>query len=164
MHVVQTALEAWATDHAGNYPNADVAWDTPEEGIGPYFPGGDIYGIGGEVKPGNFPTNPYTTKRYNMGDYTDLNYEDFYGEFEPGQNAQIRGDDDNCPYLDWEGVPEVAGSIFIGTYINEATEVAEEYGMAGWGRDATFVPMYELDPEADDPMSEEYWIFFVLHN
>ncbi len=166
MHVIQTAMEAYAVDHYGNYPNADVSWEADDEaGICLYFPGGDPQGIEGSPRPGAFPVNPYTGTRYNTGEYEDLNYDEHFGDFEPGQNAANRGDDElGCPYLDWEGDPEVAGSIYLGTYINEATEIPEEYGIAGWGRDPTFLPIYDLDPAADDPTETDYFIFFVLHN
>lgn len=167
MHVIQTALEAYAVDHYGNYPSADVSWDPGDEaGICLWFPGGDPIGIDGEPKPGNFPVNPYDGKRYNDEDKDemDLNYEDFFGELEPGQNAQIRGSDEECPYLDAGGTPEYPGGIGIMTYVpGIGNETPQEYGIYGFGRDVTY-PMYDLDPMADDPTDEESWIFFVLHN
>jgi prepilin-type N-terminal cleavage/methylation domain-containing protein len=167
MHVIQTALEAFAVDHFGNYPNADISWDPGDEaGICLWFPGGDPVGIDGEPKPGNFPVNPYDGKRYNDEDKDemDLNYEDFFGELEPGQNAQIRGNDEECPYLDAGGTPEYPGGIGIMTYVpGIGNETPQEYGIYGFGRDVSY-PMYDLDPMADDPTDEESWIFFVLHN
>jgi prepilin-type N-terminal cleavage/methylation domain-containing protein len=168
MHVVQTALEAYAVDHYGNYPNEDVVWDdaTDEGSISLWFPGGDPIGIEGEPKPGNFPVNPYDGKRYNSDekDEMDLDYEEYYGELEPGLNAQKRGDDDECPYIDFGEVPEYPGGIGIATYLMDiGYEAPLEYGIYGFGRDITY-PMYDLDPMADDPTDEEYWIFFVLHN
>jgi len=166
IHVIQTALEAYAVDHFGKYPGEDLSFEPDDDaGIALYMPGGDVFGIEGEPRLGSFPVNPYTGTRYNTGDYEDLNYEDFFGEFEPGQNAAIRGDDEiDCPYLDMEGEPEVAGSVYIGSYVNEGTEMVEEYGIAGWGRDPSWVPMYDLDPMCDDPTDEESFIFFALHN
>ncbi len=106
MHVIQTALEAYAVDHYGNYPGEDVEWAPNDEaGICLWFPGGDPVGIEGEPKPGNFPVNPYDGKRYNDEDKDeeDLVYADLFGELEAGQNAQIRGSDEECPYIDFGG-------------------------------------------------------------
>jgi len=168
MHVVQTSLEAYAVDHYGNYPNEDVSWEALDEaGMCLWFPGGDPIGMEGEPKPGQFPVNPYDGRRYNDEDKDemDLNYEDNYGELEPGQNAQKRGNDEECPYLDYEGIPEYPGGIGIATYVPDVGgfETPQEYGIYGYGRDVTF-PMYDLDPTCDDPTDEEFWIFFVLHN
>ena len=169
MHVVQTALEAFSVDHFGSYPNEDVVWDdaTDESSISCWFPGGDPIGIEGEPKPGNFPVNPYDGKRYNNDekDEMDLDYEENFAELEPGQNAQKRGDDDECPYVDFGEVPEYPGGIGIATYVPDigGFETPQEYGIYGFGRDITY-PMYDLDPQADDLSDEEYWIFFVLHN
>ena len=97
-------------------------------------------------------------------DEMDLDYEEFYAELDPGANAQKRGDDDECPYLDFGEVPEYPGGIGIATYVMDiGYEAPQEYGIYGFGRDITY-PMYDLDPMADDPTDEDYWIFFVLHN
>ena len=168
MHVLQTSLEAYAVDHFGNYPNQDLSWEFDDEGgMILYMPGGDPIGTEGEPRMGSYPVNPYTGVRYNSGDYEELDYETHFGEFTAGQNAATRGDDeheDGCPYLDWEGDSDVAGAIFIGTMINEETEIPEEYGIAGWGRDPTYLPMYDLDPAADDPTETDFFVFFALHN
>jgi len=169
MHVVQTALEAFSVDHFGAYPNEDVVWDdaTDEASISCWFPGGDPIGIDGEPKVGNFPVNPYDGKRYNNDekDEMDLDYEENFGELEAGQNAQKRGDDEECPYVDFGEIPEYPGGIGIATYVPDigGMETAQEYGIYGFGRDVAY-PMYDLDPTADDLSDEEYWIFFVLHN
>lgn len=167
MHVIQTALEAFAVDHYGNYPNEDIEWAPYDEaGMCLWFPGGDPIGIDGEPIPGNFPVNPYDGKRYNDEDKDeeDLVYLDLYGELEPGQAAQIRGSDDECPYIDLGGTPEYPGGIGIATYVPDiGLGTPQEYGIYGFGRDIAF-PMYDLDPMCDDPTAEEYWIFFVLHN
>ena len=66
MHVVQTALEAYAVDHCGNFPNDDVCWESgAADGIALWFPGGDPVGIGGEPRCGVFPVNPYSGEPYN---------------------------------------------------------------------------------------------------
>ncbi len=167
MHVIQTALEAYAVDHYGNYPTEDLSWEAEDEtGICLWFPGGDPIGIEGEPKPGNFPVNPYDGMRYNDDDKDemDLDYESFYGELDAGTNARIRGADDDCPYLDFGGTPEYPGGIGIATYVpGFGLEAPQEYGIYGFGRDVTY-PMYDLTPLADDPTDEESWIFFVLHN
>jgi prepilin-type N-terminal cleavage/methylation domain-containing protein len=165
MHVVQTALEAFAVDHYGNYPNEDVSWDLEDEaGICLWFPGGDPIGIDGSPKTGNFPVNPYSGKRYNIED-VDLDYLDsWFGELDPGLNSQLRGDDPDCPYLDATD-PEYPGAIGIMTYVMEVggADVPQEYGIFGHGRDFS-QPMYDLDPLCDDPTDSDYWVFFILSN
>jgi len=166
MHVVQTALEAWATDHMGQYPSSDFAGAIePDGSFAYYFPGGDPLI---EDKFGNFPTNPYTGLTYNNDESPEEDL--FYGELEfdePGYNAMVYGGGDECPYLDWEGEAAVSGTIHIGVYYDPATEIAQEYGIAGWGRlneVGDNYPMYDVAPGADDPFDETYWTFFVLHN
>jgi prepilin-type N-terminal cleavage/methylation domain-containing protein len=156
MHVFQTCLEAYATDHQGNYPSEESDWTDPEDIFFAYFPGGDPIGIDGSPIYGNVPLNPYTGMKYNI-ENEDLFYET--GELsEQGQSAQVRSDDDECPYLDlsvdYQGTIEVLG------YIPEAASdygTVQEYGICGWGRDVT-EPMFDRDE-----INEEY-IFFVLHN
>jgi prepilin-type N-terminal cleavage/methylation domain-containing protein len=162
MHVVQTALEAFAVDHYGNYPNEDVSWDIDEDGgINHWFPGGDPIGIEGEPIYGKFPINPYNGMRYNAED-VDMDYESEYDAADPGACAQVRGDDDACPYLDISEEPELPGGIGILTYVGDFV-APQEYGIWGLGRDITN-PMYDLDPMSDDPTDTDYWIYFVLHN
>ncbi|MBM3315235.1 prepilin-type N-terminal cleavage/methylation domain-containing protein [candidate division WOR-3 bacterium] len=168
MHVIQTSLEAYSVDHYGNYPNEDVSWEAFDEtGICLWFPGGDPIGLEGEPKPGNFPVNPYDGKRYNDEEKdVDLDYEENYGAVdEPGMLARKLGIDEDCPYLEFGEVPEYPGGIGIATYVPEVGDysIPQEYGIYGFGRDITF-PMYDLDPLCDDPTSEDFWIFFVLHN
>ena len=171
MHVVQTALEAYAVDHYGNYPTEDVSWEPLDEaGICLWFPGGDPIGMEGEPKPGNFPVNPYDGERYNDEDKDemDLEYFEFFGELEPGMNSQNLGRDEECPYLEFGEVPPMQGGIGIATYVPDygpggGGVVPQEYGIYGFGRDITY-PMYDLDPMCDDPTDDTYWIFFVLHN
>ncbi|MDH5683060.1 MAG: prepilin-type N-terminal cleavage/methylation domain-containing protein [candidate division WOR-3 bacterium] len=169
MHVLQTALEAYATDHFGVYPNEDNSdWTDEENMIYCYFPGGDPIGIEGEPRYGPAPTNPYTGRRYNDPDGevdNDMDYEGYFGELEPGQNAIKDGagtDYEDCFYLDVESESEMPGSIEVCTYVSEM-EAVEEYGICGFGKDV-IIPMYDLKPDAEEPDDEEYWIFFILHN
>jgi prepilin-type N-terminal cleavage/methylation domain-containing protein len=166
MHVIQTALEAWATDHMGQYPSEELAGAIDAEGpLAYYFPGGDPLI---EEKYGNFPTNPYTGLTYNNDEAPSEDL--FYGEDEfdePGVNAIINGSNDMCPYIDWEGNADVSGTIRVGVYYDPATGAAQEYGIAGWGRlteAGENYPMYDVSPGADDPFDPTYWTFFVLHN
>ena len=93
-----------------------------------------------------------------------LDYEEFFGEIEPGQNAQTRGDDPDCPYLDYGETPEVPGGIGIASYVPEiGNGCPQEYGIYGFGRSIEY-PMYTLTPDCDDPTDEDYWVFYVLHN
>jgi prepilin-type N-terminal cleavage/methylation domain-containing protein len=163
MHVVQTSLEAYAVDHMGNYPNEDVSWEYGDDdgGIVCWFPGGDPIGTDGEMIPGNFPVNPYTGRRYNSDDEDEsLMYviNDLIDE--PGMAAQTRTDDDNCPWEEYECESEVQGSVAIQAYATDEQEElgAQEYGIAGWGRDLTNI-MFDRDP-----IETDVFIYFVLHN
>ena len=161
MHVVQTALEAYAVDHWGNYPNEEMEFDDEEAMIRCYFPGGDPFGTEDEPIFGMYPTNPYTGQRYNMEEF------DFTPDFETleesGQNAAKRTDDEDpeCPYMELEPEEELHGSIMYLGYIPEEGnpyELVSEYGIVGWGRDL-YNPMYDRDP-----IEEDEFIYFVLHN
>ena len=157
MHVIQTCLEAYATDHQGNYPSSDADWTDNEDIIYAYFPGGDPIGTDGSPIYGGAPVNPYTGIRYNIED-EDLVYA--YDELdEQGTNAQVRSDDDNCPYADREADNDLQGTIAVLGYIPDGNplEVVAEYGICGYGRDLT-EPMFDRD-EVNDA-----YIYFVLHN
>ena len=160
MHVIQTVMEAYAVDHFGNYPTADVNdWEDEEDLVYCYFPGGDPVGVEGDPIYGRSPINPYTGQRYNLGDNADLVQSDDELD-EPGQAAQLRSEDDACPYADLTPEEEVQGSIFILGYISDYNpmEAVQEYGIAGYGRDMS-QPMFDRDPS-----DEDIFIFFVLHN
>lgn len=176
MRIIQLGLEAYAIDHSGSYPMADVGsgpgpmpanpGGNPFDNLVLWMPGGDPFGIEGEPRMGNFPINPYDGKRYNSDekDVEDFDYEELFGELESGQNAQTRGDDEDCPYLEFGGVPEYPGGIGVATYISEdAMEAVTQYGIYGFGRDVCY-PMYDVDPASVDPADEDHWVFFVLHN
>jgi prepilin-type N-terminal cleavage/methylation domain-containing protein len=139
MHVIQTCLEAYATDHNGNYPTEESDWTDPED-----------------MFYGNGPLNPYTGYKYNVENEDLLYVTDALDD--QGQNAQIRSDDDECPYLDLEA--DYQGTIEVLGYVPEAAAdygTVQEYGICGWGRDVT-EPMFDRDA------TNEEWIFFVLHN
>ena len=51
MHVIQTALEAYAVDHMGNYPSEEVFEEEEESMLLCYFPGGDRFGVDDEGEP-----------------------------------------------------------------------------------------------------------------
>ena len=158
MHVVQTVLEAYATDHSGNYPGEDADWTDPGDIIYAYFPGGDPIGSGGSPIPGSAPINPYTGERYNVNDQ-DLNYDP--GEVDdPSFLAQVRSDDDDCPYLDLEADNSLDGTITVLGYEDQNNEFnnVTAYGICGYGKDIT-EPMFDRDQQ-----DEDVFIFFVLHN
>ena len=160
MHVVQTAMEAYAVDHMGNYPGEDVDWEDEECQIKCYLPGGDPVGVEGDPIFGEYPINPYTGRRYNVDD-VDIMFD--YEELEePGQNAAKRSDDENhdCPYEELEPPEELQGTIYLLGYVPEQNplETPQEYGICGYGRDLTN-PMYDFDPAEED-----VFIYFILHN
>jgi prepilin-type N-terminal cleavage/methylation domain-containing protein len=157
MHVIQTCLEAYATDHNGNYPSVDNSdWTDPEDIFFAYFPGGDPIGTDGTPIYGNAPLNPYTGIKYN-NDEEDLVFIDELEE--QGQNAAIRSDDENCLYADRASDNDLQGAIAVLGYIAEGNplNVVQEYGICGYGRDLTN-PMFDRDE-----VNEEF-IYFVLHN
>ncbi|MCX6840724.1 MAG: prepilin-type N-terminal cleavage/methylation domain-containing protein [candidate division WOR-3 bacterium] len=157
MHVIQTCLEAYATDHNGNYPSSDADWTDNEDIFYAYFPGGDPIGTDGSPIYGQAPINPYTGMRYNIED-EDLLY--MYDALdEPGMNSSVRSDDDMCPYFDLEAENDLQGSIEVLGYIPDENplEVVQEYGICGYGRDVT-EPMFDRDEV------NEAFIYFVLHN
>lgn len=170
MHVVQSALEAYAIDNHGCYPTRDVSWtDTTGLSMLYWFPGGEPFSRRGEPVPGRMPVNPYTGRRYNS-DSLDLDYRTLFGKLGPGQNALKRGDDPGCPFFGFGQVPDVAGGIGVAT-CTEATgsveplelDPAYEYSIHGYGRDATF-PMYEMDAKGDSASDRRHWVFTILHN
>ncbi|OYD15289.1 hypothetical protein CH330_06060 [candidate division WOR-3 bacterium JGI_Cruoil_03_51_56] len=161
MHVFQTAMEAYACDHMGNYPNEDIEWEE-DDLVLCYLPGGDPMGFDEEPIPGRMPTNPYTGQRYNS-DEEDGSLMYICDEVdEPGVVVQNNSEyDDDCPYVDLEPEEDIQGSIAILGYIPEAYEdmgSPQEYGICGWGRDLA-QPMYDFDP-----IEEEVYIYFILHN
>ncbi|MFO7675529.1 MAG: prepilin-type N-terminal cleavage/methylation domain-containing protein [bacterium] len=160
MHVIQTALEAYAVDHMGNYPGEEIEFDDEESIIRCYFPGGDPFGEEGDPIFGELPINPYTGRRYNYDDMDlAMNLDDID---EPGMAAAKRTDDENhdCPYYELEPEEELQGSIMYLGYISDMNplETPQEYGICGWGKDLTN-PMYDRDP-----VEEDEFIYFVLHN
>jgi len=157
MHLIQTCLEAYSTDHNGNYPNSDADWTDAEDIFYAYFPGGDPIGVDMSPIFGQAPLNPYTGMRYNIDD-EDLVY--IIDEVdEQGFLTQIRSDDDDCPYADRPADNDLQGTIAVLGYMPEENplEVAQDYGICGYGRDITN-PMFDRDE-----LNEEF-IFFVLHN
>jgi prepilin-type N-terminal cleavage/methylation domain-containing protein len=158
MHVVQTCMEAYATDHNGNYPSEESDWTDVEDIFFAYFPGGDPIGVDGSPIYGNAPINPYTGIRYNYEDEDLLYLTDLLDE--QGQNAQQRSDDEECPYADLEAENDLQGTIEVLGYIPEAASdygTVQEYGICGYGRDVT-QPMFDRDE-----INEEF-IYFILHN
>ena len=163
MHVVQTVLEAYATDHYGSYPGEDYlgeAWEYDDDEIAnpaTYFPGGDPFDPEDPEsgKPGMFPTNPYTGKRYNTEE-DDLIYGE--EEVELGQCAMLNSEDDDCPYIDIEASSGIPGEIQIICGIHPETDQVIEYGVCGFGK-IIEMPMFEVDP-----IEPDIFIFFVLHN
>jgi len=157
MHVIQTCLEAYATDHNGNYPSEESDWTDPEDIFFAYFPGGDPIGVDGSPIFGSAPLNPYTGIRYNFEDEDLMYLTDALDE--QGMNAAVRSDDENCPYADLAAENEMQGTIEVLGYIPDTNplNVVQEYGICGYGRDIS-EPMFDRDE-----VNEEF-IYFVLHN
>ncbi len=173
MHVFQLAMEAFATDHMGIFPNGDLfASDDPaDRGIICYFPGGDALAQP-DPTAGRLPINPYATTLYTIDEdlfYSNTNPPEWGDAVfeESGENARVRTDDPtSCPYADWllPGDGEnTQGTIVVGTWPEADAETGvKEYAIAGWGRVYSadeHLPMFELDPA--DPA---VMVFYVLHN
>lgn len=158
MHVVQTSLEAYAVDHNGNYPGDESDWTDNTDIFYAYFPGGDPIGSNGSPIPGVAPINPYTGERYDAEDedmvYSPTELDD------PGQNAEVRSDDEACPYDGRNADSDLQGTIAVLGYEDAANALnaVQEYGICGYGKDIT-EPMFDRDQT-----DETVFIFFVLHN
>jgi type II secretion system protein G len=170
MHIVQTALEAWAVDHYGIYPVTDVSPFTldqyPEDGgTQAYFPGGDPFGLSGSPILGKFPTNPYTSGPMSA-DMGDLLYGDGDGcpvyDDEPGVVSENNPNNEGgieCPYDEYGAPNSMPGTIMVATETNGTTGNVEEYGIAGYGR-SVFEPMWDRSIVS----GSETKLFFLLHN
>lgn len=170
MHVVQTALEAWAVDHYGIFPLQDAAPFTPGQypedgGLQAYFPGGDPFGISGTAILGRFPQNPYTSAvlSEDNGDFlygddaSAGTYEDQPGVV--GENYPNNDEGMDCPYDGCSQTNSLPGSVEVVTEDNSTSMNVEEYGICGYGRDLT-QPIYDM--AVISGTSEV--MFFVLHN
>jgi len=145
MQAFQSALDDYARDHDGQYPQAGISWE-PDDGVGmgPHFKGG------ARVRPG-VPANPYTGEPYRKG--SDFFYapEDLA---EAGLNAVVDRADPRCPFTGLSAPRDVPGTIVIlGWAPTEEDSAAAEYAVLGFGRD-TGEPL--AGPDAGT--------FFVLHN
>jgi general secretion pathway protein G len=170
MHIVQTALEAWAVDHYGIYPSTGSAPftedQTPDaEGLQAYFPGGDPFGVSGSPILGHFPNNPYTSAVMDE-DNGDLLYGDdaSAGSYEdqPGVVSENYPDNDegmDCPYDGTAQTNGMPGAIEVVTDDNSNTGDVEEYGICGYGRDIN-EPMYDMSMIS----GTQELFYFILHN
>jgi general secretion pathway protein G len=163
MRLVQTALEAYATDNQGRLPAPRVSWRDDSNGIAFWMPGGDA--TAEPPQPGRMPFNPYAGRRYNSVDtITDLDYRTLYGRLAPGQAARNHGSDSGCPYFAFRRCPDWQGGIGIATCISPTPDSgAFEYGIYGYGRSADR-PMYNFTAGADSASDTTQWVFLVLHN
>jgi len=164
MHVVQTALEAYAADNQGRLPGPWVSWrDGDSSGVAPWMPGGEP--TADPPRSGRMPFNPYTGLRYNSADtISDLDYRTFYGRLAPGQAARTHGSDAGCPYFRFRRCPDWQGGIGIATCITPTPDSgAFEYGIYGYGRSADR-PMHDFTAGADSLADTTQWVFVVLHN
>jgi len=150
MHVVQTALEAYAADHEGHYPS-EAEW-AADGRMRAYFPGGDPT-ADGEPAVGRLPANPYTGREYEPG--IDLFY--YSGHLEAGQNGILESGDDLCPYAGFEAPQARPGTIVILGSTDETQKPTHvlEYGICGFGRD-TSDPMSE--PDKANPGDRVYFV------
>lgn len=172
MHVVQTALEAWAVDY-GSYPRSDaapfcdMADPNPADGsISAYFPGGDPFGNSGWGVPGRFPINPYTGLAYSE-DNGDLVYGDDYTEGDvPGDvwNGDPSSPNFDCLYDGLEAPNDLPGTIGVCTCADGYTDKVTDYGIAGYGADITR-PMYDYLMVSDLMVSDSLrMVYYILHN
>lgn len=171
IHIVQTCLEAWAVDHGGYYPDAELdpfedPAGLPADGyIAAYFPGGDPFGASGAGTPGRFPVNPYTGLTYNHED-SPGGQELVYGENYATSDAQgqvANGDPDaevGCIYDENSEAPgDMPGAIAVATCTNPGSNHVWEYGIVGWGRDISY-PMWDRIMIS----GAESRLIFVIHN
>jgi type II secretory pathway pseudopilin PulG len=156
MRVLQTALEAYAADHGGEYPGVESDWSNPEDFFYAYLPGGDPSGTDRSLIYGQLPLNPYTGERYRGG--KDL----FYLPTRltnAGVNSVILAERDNCPFNGIEAPEGIRGTIVVLGYIPDTafSPAVQEYAIVGFGRDVT-APMFDPDQAANGT------VYFVLHN
>lgn len=153
MFVFQTALEAWAADHHGNYPGPEVSWEADDSaGFGRYLPGGDSI----ESVSGRFPLNPFTGEPYRIGH--DLFYQP--GALAAaGLNARKLSADPLCPFRELAAPGGIPGTILIlGHTAGDGTGLVREYAIVGYGRELDEPNWREVPGRTDDRL------FLVLHN
>lgn len=137
MHTFQTALEAYAADHSGNYPTGDEF---------------ELHFKGDRLFPDGMPVNPYTGERYRSG--KDLFYRP--GALpESGLSAVTDRHDRDCPFAGLAAPGGMPGTIVIlgWTPLDLSDGRPSEYAIAGYGRDT------------DEPVARHLGgTFSVLHN
>ncbi|MEO0070956.1 MAG: type II secretion system protein [candidate division WOR-3 bacterium] len=161
MHIVHVAMESYAVDHCGYYPNEDVNW-TPVEH--PTFKDMEYY-----FPASQFPTNPYTEELYNSsGVEEDLTYEinHLFPTPEDAENIDnVRSDDPKCPYKGLVHPANERGAIAVEAHNPNVVSVeplpgpdykiVTDYAVVGWGQNPNqpiHIPKGNVD------------IYFVLFN
>jgi len=150
IHVTQVALESYAVDHNGYYPNNEDAWaetndPTPKDVIY-YFPNE------------TYPTNPYTKEpEQPVVDTNRLK--------EPGQAGKTRSDEPGCPYNAYVS-PKGPGAVAVLQYCEpvsmDTIKVGKEYGICGWGRNPNTVLNSPVGKGNNNV--EICLVYFVRHN
>jgi hypothetical protein len=165
MRVIQTALEAYSTDHNGNYPGRDRSWLTSGDDIlvSSYFPGGDPFGVDGSPLAGQLPINPYTREQYRDGHDLFYGQASCFGVLREGAGGLCQAGEAECPYRGLRAPNGVSGTIVILTHVpkDSPSGAVLEYGICGFGPDAN-TPLHHVP--AGMPNEPRCWEYFVLHN
>jgi len=141
----QAALDDYATEHAGRYPDPGVSWEPEDDdGMVLHFRGSGQF-------PAGIPVNPYTGERYHRGRDFFYQSEDLT---ETGLNAVVDRNDARCPFAGLAAPDDVPGTIVIlGWSPSEDRGSPLEYAVVGYGR------------ATDEPLAGRNGrTFFVLHN
>lgn len=137
MRTFQVALEAYATDHSGDYPTGDE--------FEPHF-------VDDRLFPDGMPVNPYTGERYRSG--KDLFYRPA-ALAESGLSTVTHRHDGDCPFTGLAAPGGMPGTILIlgWTPPDLADSRPSEYAIVCYGRDP------------DEPLARHMGgTFYVLHN
>ena len=144
MGAFQAALDDYATEHGGRYPQLGVSWEPEDEGMMLHFKArsGILTGV---------PLNPYTGEHYHRG--RDFFYLPDYLAG-AGLNAVVDRTDARCPFVGLAAPGDAPGTIVIlGWSLPASRGSPIEYAVFGYGRDT-----------AEPLTGRKSRVFFVLHN
>ncbi len=145
MRTFQAALEDYAVEYAGRYPQPGTSWE-PEDDDGML-----LHFKSSNQLPTGIPVNPYTGERYRKGRDFFYQPEDLA---ETGLNVVVDRTDARCPFVGLAAPGDMPGTIVIlGWAMPDDRGSPIEYAIVGYGRDTT------------EPLAGRRGrIFFVLHN